>query len=260
MLLYDAGSSYSTINTARSALSAVLPSVAGVSFGALPVVARFMKGVYNSRPTTARYSEIWDVRTMLACLQKWYPLHKLSLKVLTYKLVMLLLLVSGNRGQSLQLLDLKNLVQGTNSFTFMFDKVLKQSRPGVKQPLFVLKPYDRDVSLCVVRTLKAYLLRTHTLRKGHSQLLISYIAPHEPVSRDTISRWVRAIFDEAGLAAVFKPHSTRAASTSAAKRADVHLEDILSKAGWASDCTFRKHYDRPVLVAEDTFANAVLRM
>ena len=44
----------------------------------------------------------------------------------------------------------------------------------------------------------------------------------------------------------FKPHSTRAASTSAASRNAVPLENILTAACWKSDCVFAKYYKKPV--------------
>lgn len=38
---------------------------------------------------------------------------------------------------------------------------------------------------------------------------------------------------------------------------DVPLPDILAKAGWKSDSTFAKFYDKRII--EDTFANKVLQ-
>ena len=54
----------------------------------------------------------------------------------------------------------------------------------------------------------------------------------------------------------FSPHSTRAASVSAAHRASVNLDDILKTAGWSSECCFAKYY-KPKVKAS-SFANAVL--
>ena len=57
------------------------------------------------------------------------------------------------------------------------------------------------------------------------------LKPFSPVSRDTISRWVKTIMPRAGIDTTkFKPHSTRAASTSAASRNAVPLENILTAA------------------------------
>ena len=56
---------------------------------------------------------------------------------------------------------------------------------------------------------------------------------------------------------VFKPHSMRAAATSAAKAANVPLQEIMNTAGWRSDSTFVKFYDRPIR-SDNNFAEAVL--
>ena len=53
--------SYSSINTARSALSSILPSVGGVPVGKHPLVIRFLKEVLESSPAMVRYTEVWDV-------------------------------------------------------------------------------------------------------------------------------------------------------------------------------------------------------
>jgi hypothetical protein len=46
-MLYKSGVGYSSINTARSALSSYLTLGKSVSVGQLPLVKRFLKGVYN---------------------------------------------------------------------------------------------------------------------------------------------------------------------------------------------------------------------
>ena len=49
--LYDQGIGYSPMNTARSALSCILTPVNDITFGAHSTVTRFLKGVFESRPT-----------------------------------------------------------------------------------------------------------------------------------------------------------------------------------------------------------------
>ena len=44
----------------------------------------------------------------------------------------------------------------------------------------------------------------------------------------------------------FKPHSTRAASTSQAAKRGVPLDIIMKSAGWKSETTFTKFYHKPV--------------
>jgi len=45
---------------------------------------------------------------------------------------------------------------------------------------------------------------------------------------------------------MFKPHSTRAASASAAYSRDTPIDIILQTAGWKSTCTFATFYKKPV--------------
>ena len=68
--LYSAGIGYSGLNTARSALSTGFNLPKSETFGAHLLVSRFMKGVFETRPTLPRYSEIWHVN--IAGLHK-YP-------------------------------------------------------------------------------------------------------------------------------------------------------------------------------------------
>ena len=59
--------------------------------------------------------------------------------------------------------------------------------------------------------------------------------------------------------AIFKPHSTRSAATSKAKRACVSLTDILKHAGWSNQRTFDRFYNKPV-VKDSIFADSVLKI
>ena len=98
--LFEQGLTYSAINTARSALSSYIVLENGQSADQHPLVSRLMKGIFQEKPPRSRYSEIWDVSIVLLHLQSFSPLDKLSLRELTLKLVMLILLVSGQRGLS----------------------------------------------------------------------------------------------------------------------------------------------------------------
>lgn len=64
-VLFNKLMSYSSINTARGALSALGKKVGGTSVGSHSLVIRYMKGVYNIRPTRPRYSGTWDISLVL---------------------------------------------------------------------------------------------------------------------------------------------------------------------------------------------------
>ena len=62
-MLYEKGSSYSAIITARRMLSSILQLYINSStpYGQLPIVRRFMKGVFELCPALPRYKSIWDL-------------------------------------------------------------------------------------------------------------------------------------------------------------------------------------------------------
>ena len=247
--------SYSALNTARSALSCLLPNVDGVPVGKHDSIKRLLTGFFNIRPSIPRYSHTWDVTPVLDYLRNMHPLTDLSLKSLTLKLTMLLALVTGQRCQTLQKLNLKNLTQG-QQLIFSFDSVLKHSRPGSKSQIVKLSPYELDKALCIVTVINDYIRRTECIRKQESQLLISFVKPHNAVSTDTIARWLKTIMTLSGVdTTIFKAHSCRSASTSKAKDFDIPIDTILQAGGWSSDKTFYNYYHKP---QTDTFAHAVL--
>ena len=122
-----------------------------------------------------------------------------------------------------------------------------KSKPGVSNRQVVLESFERPC-ICVATTLKEYLVRTKAMRgSSQSELLLSYVKPYKPVSRDTVSRWVRRTLALAGIDMTkYSAHSTRAASVSAASRANVNIDDILQIAGWSSECCFAHIYNKPI--------------
>ena len=233
----------------------------GFAIGAHPIVIRFMKGVFNLKPTRARYSETWDVNKVLLYLQSLSPIAKLPLKMVTLKLAMLIALTQASRTQSIHLLSISNIKKGYDSYTLQYSDVLKQTKPGKNIPVAKLKAYPVDRRLCVIFTLKEYLIRTENIRDGNTCLFISYVKPHGSVSRDTISRWLRTVMSNAGIDCTrFKTHSIRSASVSKAKCQFVPIDQILKKAGWSNTKTFGVYYDKPVKSDKNSFSEAVLKL
>ena len=215
-----------------------------IPFGQLEPVKRLMTGFFNMNPPKPRYSHTWDVNVVLKLLKLWFPLDELCLKLLTLKLTMLLALVSGQRIQTLSLLDLNNLSQGQD-FVFTFDAPLKHSREGRPSQTIRLTSYH-DTSLCVISTLKEYISRTVALRCSQ-RLLISFVKPHKAVTTDTIARWLRTVMSKAGVdTTVFKAHSCRSASNTKAHASNVPMDMILQTAGWSNCDTFRLYYNKPI--------------
>jgi len=68
MGLYAQGLGYSTLNTAPSALSAILRICDCQNFGSHSLVVRFMKGVFETRKPKPKYDVIWDASKVLTYL------------------------------------------------------------------------------------------------------------------------------------------------------------------------------------------------
>jgi hypothetical protein len=246
--LYKSGLGYSAINTARSALSSALTIQEGGTFGVHPLVSRCMKGIFELKPALPRYSEIWDVDIVLAYLKGFSPLKgSLSFKDLTLNLNMLLCLTTGQRGQTIHKMNIDFIQELDDGFRIVINEKIKQTKPGKHLAPIVLKAYPEDKRICVVDYLKEYLTRTLELRKGKTQLLISYSKPHHPISKETIARWAKKVLELAGIDITkYSSHSSRAAATSRCKAGGLNLTEIMKCAGWSSASTFAKYYDKPL--------------
>lgn len=255
--LFDRGLGYSALNTAKSAISNIA-KIDNCPVGEHRLVKRYMKGVFNLKPSLPRNTVTWDPQILLNHVKKQSPVSSLNLKDLTLKFASLLWLLSGQRGQSILLISIKNITVQDHSLKIRFGDILKTTRPGFQQKELTLKAYAPDRRLCLVTVAKEYLARTEALRHDEAQLFISYQKPHTAVSRETISRWLSTVMSDAGLDLdIFTPHSLRAASASKASKAKVPINTILATAGWTRESTFRRYYNKPV-VEEGLFSKAVL--
>ncbi|KAK2571165.1 hypothetical protein P5673_003727, partial [Acropora cervicornis] len=252
--LYNQGLSYSALNTARSALSSIISLQGNFSFGNHPLVSLFLKGTFTIRPAMPKYNEVWDVNEVLKHLQTLQPLNELSLKLLSFKVVMLLALLSGQRCQTLHSLTTRDMKVYHNKVVFIVSELTKTSKPGKQCTTLEFLSYDKDPRLCLVRCLKEYLDRTANMRQDHHKLLVSYQKPHKSISKDTVARWLKQELKLAGIdTSTFGAHSTRAASTSAAKAHNVSITTIMKSAGWSSESTFSKFYNKAIAGAKENF-------
>ena len=105
--LFDKVLSYSSIDVARSALSAFINIISGTDLGKNILVSKFMKSVFNAKPAIPRYTDIWDVNTVLKYLS---GLNTQTLLMLKAKLSMLFLLLSAQRCKTLHLICLEDII------------------------------------------------------------------------------------------------------------------------------------------------------
>lgn len=247
--VYNTGVSHSCVATARNALSSFVKilNFQG-TFGEHYLTKKFMAGVQTLRPSVPRYSGIWDIKVVFNWLRTLGENYSLSTKNITYKVILLLALLTGQRGQSLHMLDIHPdyCTIGENQIVFIQKGPIKQSRPGYRVPDIVIQSFNQEPVLCPVRAVKAYLVKTLQYRQSTS-LLLSLVHPFAPISRDTLSRWTKDALKTAGVnVEIYKPHSTRAASASAAAAADVPVAHIMACVGWSSERVFATYYKKPI--------------
>ena len=88
----------------------------------------------------------------------------ISLKKLTFKVVMLLALLTGQRTQTIHCLDVNHMDMSDKKCIFYLTSLQKHSRPGKHQKPIELEAFDQEPSLCVIRHLKAYVDKTSVHR------------------------------------------------------------------------------------------------
>ena len=226
-MLHENGLSYSTVNTARSMLSSILQLNVNSSLpiGQLPIVKRFMKGIFERLPSLPRYTATWD-------LSKGTSVSALSLKELTLKVTFLLTLFSGQRCQTVKFFSIENVELSDLKCTFVITENVKQSHVGTHLKLVEFLAYPADEKLCVIKHLNEYIKGPQVLRRDCHQLLLSYVTSHGPASKDTISRWCKNVLKFAGIdVSKFTAHSlysTRSPSTSSLAERNVNIKDIMS--------------------------------
>ena len=249
---------YSSINTARSALSLVLPKVDGSPVGSHPLVMRMIKAVSRERPPLPRYDTMWDANQVIDLFKKWDCNEQLDLKLLSFKSLALLALCSGHRIQTFASIKLKD-VTFTSHVQILVPAKLKTTAPGRKQPCMILPFFDKCEKICPARCLREYINRSESLRK-YDNLFISFQSPYKPVGTQSLSRWLREVLRLAAVDInVFKGQSFRHASTSKAHSQGVNIDVIYAAAGWSEGSSvFAKYYNRPI-DKRDLFAKSVLQ-
>ena len=154
-------------------------------------------------------------------------------------------------------MDLRGYRNTPEGAVFQPSSLAKQSRPGKDLKQFFFPRFAENTKLCPVSSLEHYLRVTQPLRGEPAQLFISFIKPHQPVTSSTIARWLKEVIRDAGIDTnIFKAHSVRAASTSAAAMLGISTNEILEAADWSTESTFQRFYYKPT--HSSVFGKAVL--
>ena len=176
--LHEEGYQSRSLNAYRSAISSVHDSVDGVEVGKHPMISRLLKGAYHVRPPLPQYAATWNVQVVLQYIEGLGPSGSLSLKLLTFKLVMLMALTRPSRSADLASLQLDRRRYKPEGVAFLPASLAKQSSQGrilkefFSHPFYTImsyvlwKLYDsmRDVQMSFdQRTPPSYLWRSRSL-------------------------------------------------------------------------------------------------
>ena len=189
---------------------------------------------------------MWNPQLVIDYLREQEPLVQLSLKMLTLKCSMLLLLATCSRQQRLLSMKRSNIkFEIDGSVSIRVDSVQKHSSRGRSLEVIRLKQFTQDKTVCVVRTLRTYIDRTKDISDAGDSLLCSFKPPYRGIGTQTLARWTKDIMSRAGIdISVYKAHSTRGASASGLAQAGVPLDQILKLGSWSDISTFKMFYLR----------------
>ena len=118
-----------------------------------------MEGIFNMRSSLPRYHHTWNVNCVLNHLST-QDISTAPLSKLTMKVVMLLALLSGQRGQTLHALkrNKASLQLTDTTCVFIVNSILKGTIPGKHtEPLKFDCFCSHNVNLCPVHHVKKYL-------------------------------------------------------------------------------------------------------
>lgn len=251
---FHEGLSYGSLNSLRSALSLLVGSHLGTDSG----IRRLFKGFYKLRPTAPKYNSTWDVSILLNYIENKYC-DSNNLLINTKKTVSLLALATGQRAQTISLINIKNIIIKTDCITIKIDKLIKTSAPNRYQPFLTIPFFNDKENICPARAVIKYMEITREIRQCDN-LFITTKKPYKSVTASTISRWIKNTMKESGIdMSVFSAHSTRHASCSVAFERGVNIDNIRRTAGWTGvSNTFGRFYNRPIIDNKE-FAEAIFK-
>lgn len=141
--IFESGSSYSTINAYKSALAFIFK----IPESDNTWLKRYLKGIYNKRPSAPKYQATWDPHAVLKYLEKLFPLE--NLYQIFLKLVTLLALTTGHRMQTFSQITVPNINILPDSVTIRITDRIKTSGINKYQPLLVFPIFKDKPEVCV---------------------------------------------------------------------------------------------------------------
>ena len=169
------------------------------------------------------------------------------------------------RGAELHLFDLNYISDYSHYFLLEIPGTVKNIKEGAPRPDPVeISRHEEDEKLCPVACFRKYVALTEPWRDSQglpSALFLSYQAPHKPVSRSTLARWIKEALHQADIdTKVFQAHSLRGASTSQALLKGLSVKEVINHGRWSLESTWQRFYHRRIESAAKKYQDAILKL
>jgi integrase len=209
-----------------------------------PLLKFFAAGTQRLAPLPKSRVSVWDPAIPMSLIRS-KPVPS-SFLLASKEALFLLLLATGLRVDDVSKLSFECELDDSSSpqrliIPFMDRRKCKVN--GAYTTSITLKEYESDERLCPARAVLRMLDLSADVRVSGVKSLFVSSTGWTPVLF-TLRGWVVDILREAGITAT--PGSCRSASTSRAFADGVPLDEILNAAGWSSQNTFFRFYQREV--------------
>ena len=230
-----------TIEGYRSAISSVQPRV-----GTDKTLSELIKAFSQQAPPRSPKLVGWNLDVVLKYLRSsdFEPLCDASLRNLTVKCLFLVSLATAKRMSEIQAISKDvGFRSGGAQLSYLLSFIAKNETRAhpiprvfeVKGLAALVGPQERDVLNCPVRALKEYVARVKHLRSGHRNLFCSISSPSRPLSKNSISFFMRDLVTKSHESVPrdclplykVRAHDIRAVATSYAFLRNVPLQSII---------------------------------
>ena len=194
--------------------------------------------MFNLRPRRPKLQFVWDVKIVFSYLEEKGSNNILPDKILSQKLLILLLLLGGQIMNTVFSFEVGNMFIDTECAIFSPNKVVKHSKSGRKLDQFTYRPFPRK-DVCVVVTLQKYLTRTKLrVDCNIKKLFITLKAPYHEASIDTLRRLIYDLFSGSQLLKKF--HATQ-------------LQRCSNKQSQKTKCKYGRYFETKLLEKHENF-------
>ena len=210
------------------------------------------------RPCCPQAPPFWDLDVVLRHLMSsaFEPLESVSLRALTKKTLFLVSLATAKRVSEIQALSKTVAAIGNDLMvSYLPHFIAKTERADAPVPrsfrVLSLREFagglEEGSLLCPVWVVNIYLRHTNSVVVRASSLFVSPCSHSRPISKNTVSYFLREVISEAGavrvdVAAPLRAHSVRGVATSVSFLRNWLISKVLEAATWQSNSVFASFY------------------